>query len=242
MGLFPELKRAEHAVEMLDRPAAFVDLAECLADLARLNAIFGGCRITVRHVARLLAETPRDRTITVLDVGTGGADIPRALAHWARRTGRRIRILALDRDAATLAFARHVTASYPEIILLRSDALALPVRPGSIDVVISALTLHHLDPSAAVSALAEMDAAARMGVLVNDLVRSRAAYAAVWLATRVLTRNRMSRHDGPLSVLRAYTPGEVRVLCEKAGLGDVRVHRYPQLARQCAVRSKRRRA
>jgi 2-polyprenyl-3-methyl-5-hydroxy-6-metoxy-1,4-benzoquinol methylase len=240
MLFLPALRRAEHAVEMLDRPAPFADLAESLADVARLNAIFGGRHITVDHVKRMLADVPRDRTITILDVGTGGADIPRALARWARRTGRRVLILALDRDSATLSFARQVAAPYPEIVLLQSDALALPVRPGSVDVVISALTLHHLEPAAAVRHLAEMDAAARTGILVNDLMRSRAAYCAVWLATRALTRNRMSRHDGPLSVLRAYTPDEVRALCEKAGLFDVRVHRYPQLARQCAVRAKRR--
>src|SRR5262249_49348906 len=158
---------------------------------------FGGRLLTVRHVRRLLAGVPADRTITVLDVGTGGADIPCAIARWARRTGRRIRILVLDRDPATLAVARRAIAPYGEIVLLQGDALALPVRAGSVDVVISALTLHHLEPAAAVLSLSEMDAAARLGVLVNDLMRSRAAYCAVWLATRVLTRNAMSRHDGP---------------------------------------------
>jgi len=238
MRFWPPLPRTEHAVEMLDRPAPLADLAESLADIARLNWAFGGRHITLVHVKRLLDGAPRDRTITVLDVGTGGADIPRALARWARRAGRRIRILALDRDRAMLACARHATASYPEIALLQGDGLALPVRPGSVDIVISALTLHHLEPAPAVRYLAEMDAAARIGLVVNDLVRGRAAYVVVWLATRALTRNPMSRHDGPLSVLRAYTPDEVRILCEKAGLLAARVRRYPHLARQCAVRAK----
>jgi 2-polyprenyl-3-methyl-5-hydroxy-6-metoxy-1,4-benzoquinol methylase len=238
MGLFPPLRRAEHAVEMLDRPAPFAELAQSLADIARLNALFGGRYITLRHVKRLLAGAPRDRAITVLDVGTGGADIPRALARWARRAGRRIRILALDRDPAMLAFARDASVLYPEIAFLQGDALALPIRPGAIDIAISALTLHHLEPRAAVQCLAELDRTARLGLVVNDLARSRAAYAIVWLATRALTRNRMSRHDGPLSVLRAYTPAEVRSLCEKAGLFGVRVLRYSRLARQCAVRVK----
>jgi 2-polyprenyl-3-methyl-5-hydroxy-6-metoxy-1,4-benzoquinol methylase len=238
MGIVPPLPRAEHAVEMLDRPAPFAELAQSLADIARLNALFGGRHITLTHVKRLLAGAPRDRAITVLDVGTGGADTPRALARWARHAGRRLRILALDRDPAMLAFARHACASYPEIVLLQGDALALPVRPDSVDIVISALTLHHLEPAAAVRYLAEMDATARTGLVVNDLMRSRTAYVVVWLATRALTRNRMSRHDGPLSVLRAYTSDEVHALCEKAGLFAVRVHRYPQLARQCAVSAK----
>jgi len=237
MGLWPQLRRAEGVLEMLDGPARFADLAESLADIARLNALFGGRLVTLRQVRRLLASTPADRAVTVLDVGTGGADIPMALVRWARRAGRRIRILALDRDPAMLAFARRATATYPEIVLLQGDALAMPVRPGSVDLVISALTLHHLEPAAAVPCLEAMDRTARIGLVVNDLVRSRAAYAVVWLATRALTRNRMSRHDGPLSVLRAYTPDEVRALCEKAGLFDVRVLRYPHLARLCAVRA-----
>src|SRR5262249_40556281 len=149
--------------------------------------------------------------------------IPRALVRWARRAGRRIRILALDRDPAMLAFARRATTSYPEIIFLQGDGLALPVRPGSIDIAISALTLHHLEPAEAVRYLAAMDAVARVGLVVNDLVRGRGAYTVVWLATRTLTRNPMSWHDGPLSVLRAYTPDEVRTLCEKAGLFAARV-------------------
>ena len=106
----------------------------------------------------------------MLDVGTGGADVPTSLARWARRAGRRIRILALDRDPPTLAVARRAAARYPEIVLLQGDALALPVRPRSVDVVISGLTLHHLEPAAAVRYLAEMDATARVGFVVNAAI------------------------------------------------------------------------
>jgi SAM-dependent methyltransferase len=237
MGLLPPLPRAAHAVEMLDRPAPFADLGECLEDIARLNALGGGHRITLTHVKRLVAAAPRDRVTTVLDVGAGGADTARVLARWARRAGRRLRILALDRDPAVLAVARRASASHPEIVLVQGDALALPIRARSIDIVISSLTLHHLEPEPARRYLGEMDAAARVGLVVNDLVRSRTAYVIVWLATRALARSRLSRHDGPLSVRRAYTPGEVRRLCAEAGLTTVRVSRYPHLARQCAVRA-----
>src|SRR5712691_7542388 len=71
------MERAHDAVEMLDRPAPFADLSQSLDDIARLNAFFGGARLTLRHVKRLVADLPRDRRVTVLDVGTGGGDIPR---------------------------------------------------------------------------------------------------------------------------------------------------------------------
>ena len=232
------LGRDHDAVEMIDRPASFDDVAGCLETIARLNGLFGGRRLTLRHVRDLLAPLPPDRPVTVLDVGAGAADIPVALVRWARRCGRRIRVLALDRGTATLKYARGYAAAYPEITFVQGDALALPVRPGSVDLVISAMTLHHLQPDEATRYLAEMDAAARLGWVVNDLVRGRAAHHLVWLLTRIFSRSAIARHDGPVSILRAYTPPELAALCEKAGLFDVKVVHYAVFIRQCAVRAK----
>jgi len=237
--LLTSLARDADAVEMMDRSTAFEELAGSLHAITRLNRFFGGSRLTLRHVRDLLDALPADRPVTVLDVGAGAADIPVALVRWVRRAGRRIRVFALDRDSATLTYARGYAAAYPEITLVQGDALALPVRPDSVDVVISALTLHHLPPEEAVRYLAEIDGAARLGWVVNDLVRGRVAHRLVWLLTRIVTRSGMARHDGPMSVLRSYTPPEVAALCEKAGLFDVKVVHHALYIRQCAVRAKR---
>lgn len=238
MPLLTPLERDHHATEMIDRPASSEEIAGCLDAITRLNGLFGGRWITLRHVRRLLRSFPAQRPVTVLDVGAGAADIPVTLVRWARRHGRVLRIFALDRGRATLAYARAYTAAYPEITLIQGDALALPVRPESVDIVISAMTLHHLGPEEAPRYLAEIDGAARRGWVVNDLVRGRPAHRLVWLLTRLFTRSAMARHDGPLSILRSYTPPEVTALCEKARLFDVRVVHHLTLIRQCAVRAK----
>ena len=234
------MARAADTLEIIDgpHPVPFAEMACCMMDIARVNGLFGGRMVTMIHVKRMLGALPADRPITVLDVGTGAGDIPRAVVRWARRAGRRIRVLALDRDAATLQIAAQVVRGYPEITFVRGDALSLPIRPGSVDLTISAMTLHHLEPDAGVRYLSEMDGSARLGIVVNDLVRTRVAHAVVWLITRFITRSAISRHDGPLSVRRAYTPREVSGLCEKAGLPDASVvHHWPYL-RLCAVRAK----
>lgn len=238
MPLLTPIERDAESVELMDRPAALEEISGCLHTIVRFNGLFGGGRLTLRHVRDLLAGLPADRPVTVLDVGAGAADIPVALVRWARRSGRGIRVVALDRDGATLKYARGYAAAYPEITLLQGDALALPVRPGSVDVVISAMTLHHLQPQEATRYLAEMDAAARLGWIMNDLVRSRAAHRLVWVLTRLLSRSAMARHDGPLSILRSYRPAEVVALCEKAGLFDVKVVHHHAFIRLCAVRAK----
>ena len=239
MPFFPPMARAAGVLEIIDGPPVpFKDMACCMTDISRVNALFGGRLVTMVHVKRLLAALPADRLVTVLDVGTGAGDIPRELVRWARRQGRRIRIFALDRDAATIRIAATLVRDYPEIRFLQGDALSLPIQTGAVDLTISAMTLHHLEPDAGVRYLAEMDRAARVGFVVNDLVRGRVAHFVVWVITRFITRSAIARHDGPLSIRRSYTPVEVSGLCEQAGLKGVDVvHHWPYF-RFCAVRAK----
>lgn len=230
------MKREEHAREYLDGPLPESDLAASLADIERL-AIFGGHRLTVRSIAREAARLPRERRLVVVDVGGGRGDLARHLVAWARRERRPIRVLVVDRDPVTVSLARRHCAAFPEIAIVQGDAAALPIRERGVDLAVSVLTLHHLDPDAAAASLGEMRAAARGAVIVNDLIRGRVAWLLVWVATRLVARHPVSRHDGPLSVRRAYSIDELAVLAGKARLGRVTIRRMPWLARVMLVAS-----
>jgi phospholipid N-methyltransferase len=229
------MRRAEHALEIHDRPTAPADRAASLRDIDRLNAWFGGHALALHHIKRVLAALPPAQPVTVVDVGTGSGGLAVRLVRWSRRAGRRLRVIALDLEASPQVTA--AVRSFPEIWLVRGDALALPLRPGAVDLAVSSLTLHHLPPEVAVGALQEMASAARRGFVVVDLWRSRLALAAVWLTTRVLGCHWISRHDGPLSVRRSYSADEVRRLAARAGIGRLGVHTYPWLVRVVAVGS-----
>ena len=64
-------------------------------------------------------------------------------------------------------------------------------------------------PDEAVRLLREMARVARLGVVVNDLDRSRLGWVGAWLLGHLLTGNRYTRHDAPLSVRRAYRADEM---------------------------------
>jgi ubiquinone/menaquinone biosynthesis C-methylase UbiE len=228
------MRRAAGAREWLDgRPPADA-LAATLADLDRLNAWFGGHALSLARVRRAAAALPRERTLRVVDVGGGNGGFARLIVRWARRAGRRARVLVIDHDATTAGLAAAACAAYGEIAVVRADATALPLVAAAADVVHAGLTLHHLEPDGAVRALAEMRRACRGRVVVNDLARTRLALGLVWLATRVLPMHPMSRHDGPLSVRRAYAPAELGDLFGAAGVAGATVTRYPWLARLVA--------
>ena len=226
------LARDVNARERIDGPLSPADLNATLDDLDRLNAWFGGYALTLRRLRRLAATLPRGACLRVVDIGGGRGDLAVNVVRWARRLHRPVRVIVVDSDAATLALARRRTAAYPEIRLVQADATALPLREASLDVAHAALTLHHLDADGAVACLAQMAAAAAT-VLVNDLLRSPLTLALVWGATRVLRLHPVSRHDGPVSVRRAWSADEIAMLAEKSG-HRARISRYLVLGRLIA--------
>ena len=168
----------------------------------------------------------------LLDVGTGAADIPIALLEAWRARKRRLEVVAVDSrpeviEAAILA--RPALRDVDGLTLHVANGHALPFEDGAFDVAHASLVLHHLDPDEAVTFLGEMRRVARVGVILNDLARGRVRWLFAWIVIHATTRNPLTRHDGPMSVRRAYTPAEAEQLLERAGLRVV--HRDNDLLR-----------
>ncbi len=227
------------ATELMDEPGQDpIELAANLRDIRRVNRLGGGTSAVLSVLPALLAAVPPDREASVLDLGTGSGDIPRAIIRWGRRRRRRVRVVASDVSHEILAAAAPVVAGEPAIELAQHDARAVPLPDGSFDVVLCSMTLHHFPPDDAIAVLREMHRLARHGFVLNDLARSWHGFAGAWLSSRIATRNRLTRHDAPLSVLRAYTPAELRDLLKRAGIEGAVVRRRP-LFRMTAVRQSR---
>jgi SAM-dependent methyltransferase len=206
-------------------------LAAALRHVAGVNRWLGARRALLRHLPAALparrATTPAPRPARVLDVGTGSADLPLALAGWAR-TRRPLEITAVDRHPETLRVARTRTASARSIRLVRGDGLALPFADGAFDLALLSMTLHHMDGDDLVDLLRELRRVAGGGrVLVGELERALPHYLGARLLAATLWRgNPVTRHDGPLSVRRGFTPDELLDLARRAGLTGARVHRH----------------
>ena len=206
----------------LDEPAT---LDGNLRDLRRINRWLGGVALSAAALEALAAHRAE---LTLLDVGTGGGDIPIALAKLARTRRRRLHAVGIDNRPEVLAAAVRTRPSNIEadgIELHVGDGRRLGYADRSFDVAHASLLLHHLDPAVAVETLREMGRVARLGVVVNDLDRTPIGWVGAWLLGHLLTGNRYTRHDAPLSVRRAYRPHEAAVLLYAAGLRPVRVVR-----------------
>jgi SAM-dependent methyltransferase len=214
--------RVARAEERMDAPDVDADvLADSLDDLAAVNRWLGGRRAVLRPLARLLPHGGR-----VLDIGTGGGDLPRDVVRAARARSVEVGVVGCDLHERTAAIAAARCRAEPAIRIVRADALALPFDDGAFDVALLSLMLHHLDDDGQLHALREAARVARRGIIVNELERTWPNYLGARLLSATLWRaNDLTRHDGPLSVLRAFTPAELHARAAAAGLRAARVER-----------------
>src|SRR5207248_2645464 len=155
-----------------------------------------------------LRRVNRQAPVRVLDVATGGADIPRAVARWARQSGRPLWLVASDLSFDFVDVARTQSLPFPELRFAVADARCLPFRDGAFDVTTCSLAMHHMLPEEAPALLGELKRCARLAVVINDIVRNWFGYFGAQVAVRIGSDNLLTRHDGPLSVQRAYTRDE----------------------------------
>jgi len=208
--------------EWLDWGVSPAGMRANLSDLWRINRYFGGLHALTDHLyPRLLAA---NRPLTIADIGTGAADIPAEIARWAGRHNLDVRIVALDRAAPHLALARERSSSLPDIHLVQADATWLPFAPGEVDFLISSLFFHHLTPEQIIPLLAAAFARVRCGLIISDLVRGRLPLVGFKLIEPFF--HPITRHDGEMSIRRAYTPAEFADFARAAGLTHAQVHRH----------------
>lgn len=199
------------------------ELSRGLAFIRRINRCLGYTIATIRRLGELTGPVDRSRVLRILDIATGSGDVPSAVLRWADRCGQPVEIVGVDLHRLT---CRHAKANCPDsrFTVLQCDALNLPFEPGSFDVCLCSMFLHHLDDEPAIELLRSMDRIARNGIIAADLARSVRALA--WIKLLTLASGRLVRHDAIVSVRQSFSAAEADVLRERAGLDYARVTRH----------------
>ncbi len=216
--------------ELLDTDAGTrAEVEASLADLRMVNRWFGGARVMCGMIERV-AQVTGATELSMLDVAAASGDVATAAQRRLAKRGVRLQVTLLDR--ATSHFGRRPDGRLyegllePGLLQVAGDALALPFAESSFDVVGCSLFAHHLEPEQMVRFVGEGLRVARRAVLINDL-RRHPVHLALTYAGRALYRSRLTAHDGPVSIRRAYTVEEMREMLARTAASPVEIaHRY----------------
>ena len=213
--------------ELLDLDEApYWEVRDSLKDVRRVNRYLSGYKVLLDHAKPFLDAHKESRPFTILDAATGSADQPVALAKFARKLKIPVRITAIDINFKMLKFAREEISRFPEINLVQCDIHTMPFAMESFDLAVNSLSLHHFTRESSIGIMRSLFSVCRQAMIINDLHRSRIAWAAIFVLTRLLTSNRLTRYDAPVSVMNAFIPEEMNAMAEEAEIKGFKVHKH----------------
>jgi trans-aconitate methyltransferase len=215
-----DLSRRNISTQLMDSADTdFEIFRACLVDLSKVNYLTLAYRPTLRffeHLARS-GRLPSDRTVNVVDVGSGFGDMVRKIDRWAVRRGFKVDLTGIDQNPLSVPAAEEVPALGRPIRFVTADIFAY--QPSSqVDIVISSQMTHQMDDTSLIRFISWMEANAAIGWFVNDLRRNAIPYHLFDVASRALRFHEFVQHDGPVSIACAFDVGDWRRLLDSAGI------------------------
>lgn len=195
-------------------PAAL--LHKNLRELDMLNRYLGGHAISLAGIKKLM--TDRSKLYHIVDLGCGSGDVLKYIARWARKNQFQVKLTGVDNNPQAIKYLEANSLEYPEISGVAANYTYFLETATEVDIVHCALFCHHLEDETLYELFSSLKARARIGFVINDLQRNPLAYYSVWLLTRLLNGSALSKHDGPVSVQRAFKRNEIAGLLQKAGI------------------------
>ncbi|SDD19946.1 methyltransferase domain-containing protein [Williamwhitmania taraxaci] len=208
--------------EMMDAPDIPVKLLhKNLGELDILNRYLGGHSISIEGIKRLMID--RRKIYHIVDLGCGSGDVLKYIAQWARSNQYEVKLTGIDKNPDAIQYLINNCSDYPEITGKAIDYKDFLKTNPKVDIVHCSLFCHHLNNQELLELFSYLKTYTSEGFVVNDLQRSPIAYYSVWFLTRLLNGSALSKHDGPISVLRAFTRNELEQLFHNADIQEISI-------------------
>lgn len=210
--------RTQEAEIMDDFSLQGNELTAALDQIARINQFLGGNNLTLNGVKKLLNKADISKTITIADIGCGNGDMLRMLSNYGQKNNINFKLIGVDANAFTINYAKTLSNSYPNIEYKCIDIFSEDFAALHYDILLCTLTLHHFSNEQILNIITIFSKNAAIGVVINDLHRSKLAYRLFEIICSVFNLEKMSREDGLVSILRGFKKNELEEFSKKLSL------------------------
>ena len=204
MSLFIDTTYRSDATEIMDDFSMKGELLrDTLDKLGKINKWLGGNSVTINGVKELLKNRPKTETYTIIDLGCGHGEMLRLLSEYGKKNNFNFKLVGVDANEDAIAYARELSKNYNEISFQNLDIFSNEFKALEFDIALSTLFLHHFKSGDIERLLKLLHSKADIGIVINDLHRSKLAYG-LFILLGIVISNDMIVQDGLTSILRAF--------------------------------------
>jgi 2-polyprenyl-3-methyl-5-hydroxy-6-metoxy-1,4-benzoquinol methylase len=200
------------------------ELRSALDQIARINRLLGGNKLTLNGTKALLKNNKSTEPIVIADVGCGNGDMLRMLAQYGAANNLNFKLIGIDANAFTIRHAQSLSGGFSNIDYLCIDIFSEEFKSLRYNIVLCTLTLHHFTNEQILYIMRIFHTNATIGIVINDLHRSTVAYRLFQLIGFVFSLNTMSREDGQVSILRGFKKNELKEFSKKLNLNNYTIN------------------
>jgi 2-polyprenyl-3-methyl-5-hydroxy-6-metoxy-1,4-benzoquinol methylase len=215
--------RTQEAEIMDDFSLQGEELREALDQIARINQLLGGNKVTLEGIKKVIPYN-KTETITIADIGCGNGDMLRMLSDFAQKNKLDFKLIGIDANEFTINYAKKLSVNYPNIDYQCVDIFSEDFKTLKFDIIVCTLTLHHFTNEQILNIITTFRDNAKTGIIINDLHRSKLAYRLFELICFIFKLNRMSRQDGLVSILRGFKKNELEEFSKKLNLKNYNIN------------------
>jgi len=195
--------------ELMDDQSISADALKFIYDdIDRANSFLGGTKGLLNEVALLISENPKKK-YSLLDVGCGNGDMLRSLCLFFRSKHLKVSLIGIDINEKAITLAKAASKDFPEITYLKNDILNQSAALPKADFVVSTLTMHHIPEESIPAFLGQLSNMAHIGIVINDLQRSRLAYYLFQFFSAIFIKTKEAQNDGLVSIRSGFTKKEL---------------------------------
>ncbi|NJN50153.1 MAG: methyltransferase domain-containing protein [Polaribacter sp.] len=189
-------------------------LRDTLDKLENINRWLGGNKVTLSGLKHILKNHPKDKLISIVDIGCGHGDILRDVAKFGRKHHFKFQLVGIDANKNAIDYAQELSKDFPEISFKAEDIFSNDFKNRQFDVVLATLFLHHFKEKELTLFLQNTLKQTSIGIVVNDLHRHKLAYY-LFMMLSLFIKNKMIIEDGLTSVLRGFKQNELQKITQK---------------------------
>lgn len=201
-------KRSNQPELMDDFQGSLQKFRLVFADINRVNTILGGSSITINAVVELMQSHPKD-SYTVVDMGCGDGYMLRKLSDYCKNQNIKVRLIGIELNEQTIQIAKEISSEYENIEFHHQDILALKNTDFDCDIIMNTLTMHHFEDHDVLTFIKKFNQLASIGVVINDLHRSRMAYYLYKMFSLIFIKTKTAKVDGLISISKGFIKSDL---------------------------------